>query len=136
MGPINPLIFVKLSSQYNFYILDSLTNVAALKLIANVQVSRKQIPTNLGTLFLIDDPSLSSEGEIKLMAGVGVVGVGDGKWLKVVEGSGVEVVMEVLDGELNGRGCIDVEESRELDKWGCIVVDVGRGSFGLLDGKG
>ena len=68
------------------------------------------------------------------MAVVGVVGVGDGKRLKVVEG--VEVVMErVLDGELSGRGCIDVEGSGELDKWGCINV-VGRGSFGLLDGKG
>ena len=113
-----------------------LINLSCRIYLANVQVSRKhRFLLILGTLFLIDDPSLSSEGEeIKLMAGVGVVGVGDGKWLKVVEG--VEVVMErVLDGELSERGCIDVEESRELDELGCINV-VGRGSFGLLDGKG
>ena len=102
---------------------------AALKINNNCQctgIQEAQIPIILGTLFLIDDPSLSSEGEIMLVAWVG------GGNVKVVEGGEV-VVERVLDGELNGRGCIDVEESREL---GCIVVDVGRGSFGLLEGKG
>ena len=65
----------------------------------------RQSDSRLGTLFLIiDDSFLSREDEIEPVAEVGVVGVGDGERLEVVEG------FEVLMWEvLVGRGSIDVK---------------------------